>query len=401
MKFWKWLEVRGERDEEVERQAQGALYLLDELLSKNPEVKGGVEHFSVGDPLYDAYVPILSFYLGPEVTKALLMAHKDGKHNVYKRDHIACWLIAGLGYNRCDKTDGLRKGIKKLEGQIDRGKVQPMPVLGRLLKVHNLKPLPLRVRKGVEREGGGDDPEGTKFSALLYKLLREKEEKDGKETKAPTDVGMKLVREWAHEETMIQDEERSARREGAAREYCAMTTKELHEMFVSMWEHFRSAKHGRIDFSRARDERLKEMRALVEELKIRLMDLEGAWGGWPLVRATASGAAQYIPTLTMNVGPEAAFDFLNANSPLTMTGNIYKNSLAMAMWLIGLGYERDTSKTMSESYGELKQNLDAGTVEPLKEMVRLLEDRDLPWPPAYFQSLKVEERDGKRVLVVN
>ena len=103
----------------------------------------------------------------------------------------------------------------------------------------------------------------------------------------------------------------------------------------------------------------------------------------------------------MNLGPKATFNFLNANSPLTMTGNIYKNSLAMAMWLTGLGYERDASKTLSESYRELKQKLDAGDVEPLEEMARLLEDKDLPWPPSYFKSLQVGDRDGQRALVVN
>ena len=332
--------------------------------------------FSVGDPLYDAYLPVLSYRVGPEVAKALLMAHKTGKQNMYKSVDTMCWWLAGLGYVRFETDCGFEEGLEMLKDQIGFQEVQMMAALGQTLKVHGLKPVPLHVPEPLDAKDN-DDPDGGEFRAGLLQMIQAWERENGKAARSNHDHRVQVMRKWAETEKLAQEMKESAQTVAARESFYRSSTNEVYDSFTKVLKEFK--RNGRTEFGFATPIQLKEFFILLQELKMRLMYLLKYFGGEQLCRTECLRKMVYIPVLIIHLGPKAAMDLLTSN--MVKETNIYENSHSMATWLLGLGYPRDESKTMPSSIQDLKQKLDSGEVEPLQALAPLLEDLELPWPP--------------------
>ncbi|QDZ25722.1 hypothetical protein HOP50_18g82630 [Chloropicon primus] len=381
--FHEWLAVQDNTAEEVLKRTDDAIFLTTEVESRNYQLfKGGKrkEVSLTGDPLYDEHLPILSYHIGTILAEVIVNAHKTARLNMYSSNYLMCWFLAGYGFEGFDSSVEFNQGIEKLEGQIERGEVESLSVLGRLLRTQGLMPLPKEVRRA---EGEGcDDPGGIKFKALMCRLLEENDEQMKKEVANRLDLGVRLLRDWAELEKTILEEMLLASRVFAIQKYHGMGTEELYNLFRDTMAE--CSKDGVTDLTETSAVDMMDLRSLAEELRLRYMSIGGYFNGDRLFDIEPEDLMVYVPILTANIGAKAAKVLLSSNS--LKDYNVYVNTECMATWLLGLGFPKNHSKTFLGNVQEVQSKLDSGDLEPLWEFSMLLRDKDLPWPHSYFQA---------------
>ncbi|QDZ25696.1 hypothetical protein HOP50_18g82370 [Chloropicon primus] len=70
------------------------------------------------------------------------------------------------------------------------------------------------------------------------------------------------------------------------------------------------------------------------------------------------------------------------------TNNLYRSCVAMAAWLVGLGYEGFEWSSGEEGFNRLLDSIESGTLNPMPALARLFHRHMLEWPPLELKQVQ-------------